>query len=234
VSARDYVLNQCKDAMLPLAFLEESVRETELVVRSKCENPLVAADLTRFTITENMLFAIVLFTFDLCLVAPPDMYSRENCFYACLNECLRRRDPQFLKQCHGYLYYLMTGLCRLPAFSANYYLYRGLDAAGAARARVRYGIGRTVHWSGFSSATPTLKNALDFARPDGLVLRIRVLSEGSKSRDIRKFSVLTHEDEVLLLPNFKLCVAEPAHRDAESSIDFIHLIELSVASTDVF
>jgi hypothetical protein len=62
-----------------------------------------------------------------------------------------------------------------------------------------YRKGRKVHWSGFSSASPSREVALGFARasgPGGVLLRVDLQSEGSRARDIRDLSALRIEEEV--------------------------------------
>ena len=53
-----------------------------------------------------------------------------------------------------------------------------------------------VHWSGFSSVSCSREVALSFAGPSGVLLRIRVQSQGSKARDLHLLSVITLEREV--------------------------------------
>jgi hypothetical protein len=55
-----------------------------------------------------------------------------------------------------------------------------------------------VYWSGFSSASPDRAVAVQFAGPGGVLLRIRVLQEGSRARDVRLLSTITTEYEVHL------------------------------------
>merc|ERR1719263_295619 len=105
----------------------------------------------------------------------------------------------------------MTGLARFPSYASGRYLYRGIDSQGAELARKEYHGGRVCHWSGFSSTTPTICVAQSFAKADGsdgLILRIKILKQSSRSRDIRSLSAIQNEDEVLLLPNFCMLVVE--------------------------
>jgi hypothetical protein len=61
-----------------------------------------------------------------------------------------------------------------------------------------YRHGRQVHWSGFSSASPSRKVALDFAGAGGVLLRLVLLPEDSRSRDIHRLSAISAEHEVFL------------------------------------
>lgn len=125
----------------------------------------------------------------------------------------------------------MTGLTRLPAYNGSPILYRGIDAEGALKAKSKYLEGKQVHWSAFSSASPVPQ--WQFAN-GGLLLRIRILSAGSMSRDIRKFSAFEDEDEVLLLPNFKTFVHQAAHFDANLGMEVIELQEMALHNIEVF
>jgi hypothetical protein len=58
-----------------------------------------------------------------------------------------------------------------------------------------YRRGRKIHWSGFSSASPSREVALQFAGAGGVLLRLDLLPEGSCARDIRDLSALRGEEE---------------------------------------
>jgi len=225
----EYVLVHCQECMPEATHLEASVQESSKITRSKLENPCVKAILDEFAITAAMLFAIVLYTFDLSLIVTGSV--REECFFYVLNEKLRKREGTFLKNCHGYLYYLMTGLCKLPPYSKSECLYRYIDAKGAARARAEYRQGRSIHWSGFSSASTEPQKS--FGAGGGLLIRIW-LAENSRSRDLALLSAFPNEKEVLLLPNFKAMVSKKAHEDASLGAEVIDLIEAAEESVDVF
>jgi hypothetical protein len=62
-----------------------------------------------------------------------------------------------------------------------------------------YRQGRSVHWNGFSSATPDRKVALNFAGPGGVLLRLILLNEDSRARDIHRLSAISSEKEVFML-----------------------------------
>jgi hypothetical protein len=58
-----------------------------------------------------------------------------------------------------------------------------------------YQRGRKVHWSGFSSASPSREVALQFAGVGGVLLRLDLLPQGSRARDIHALSALRAEEE---------------------------------------
>eukprot|EP00811_Abedinium_folium_P020130 NODE_2909_length_2122_cov_16.080201.p1 GENE.NODE_2909_length_2122_cov_16.080201~~NODE_2909_length_2122_cov_16.080201.p1 ORF type:complete len:612 (-),score=166.62 NODE_2909_length_2122_cov_16.080201:226-2061(-) len=203
-------------------YLDETVEEAGRITQSKLDNGTVQQLMRSSRIDHSMVFSIVMYTFDLCLIALPTDYNRPHTFYYVLNSMLRKRNGDFLKSAHGYLYYLMTGLYRLPPSVGH--VYRGIDRDGAKAARRKFCEGNKLHWSGFSSATPTLSVAKDFARGGGVVLQIKLLNTDSKSRDIRLLSALPREEEILLLPNIQLFVVKGAEN--RDGTDFIELMEM--------
>jgi hypothetical protein len=58
-----------------------------------------------------------------------------------------------------------------------------------------YQRGRKIHWSGFSSASLSREVALSFAGAGGVLLRLDLLPQGSRARDIRELSMLRGEEE---------------------------------------
>jgi hypothetical protein len=84
----------------------------------------------------------------------------------------------------------VAGLC----WGVGFAMYReGRDALSQ-----HYSQGRPVHWSGFSSASPNRKVALNFAGAGGVLLRLVLLHKGSRSRDIHRLSAISSENEVIL------------------------------------
>jgi hypothetical protein len=67
-----------------------------------------------------------------------------------------------------------------------------------------YRQGRLVQWKGFSSASPKRRVALNFAGRGGVLLRVFLLSQGSKGRDINLLSAVASEDEVFSAHNMVL------------------------------
>lgn len=150
----------------------------------------------------GMVFAIVLYTFDVNLVALG--HPKAANFYFQLNAKLRLREGHFLKAAHSYLYYLMTGLSRLPCHSGS--VFRGIDAEKADSARNKFKQGSKHHWSAFSSSTLNIALAEDFSKYGGIILKINLLSSNSRSKNISILSAIPSEEEVLLLPNLPLLV----------------------------
>eukprot|EP00931_Biecheleriopsis_adriatica_P040754 TRINITY_DN23347_c0_g1_i7.p1 TRINITY_DN23347_c0_g1~~TRINITY_DN23347_c0_g1_i7.p1 ORF type:complete len:572 (-),score=117.59 TRINITY_DN23347_c0_g1_i7:35-1750(-) len=139
-----------------------------------------------------MAFAITVYTYD-----TREQYN----FYASYNRILRLRDFDTIRHLSGYSYYFLEGLKRLPAWQGR--LYRGIPATELATVRANYRANRFVHWSSFSSASRTRAVAENMARPGGVIFVLQVVS----GKDIREFSAIESEDEILLEPNIRLLVS---------------------------
>jgi len=204
-------------AVLPcLQFFDEVVYQCRLATRRKQDQP------DAVTINDlRMVFAIVLFTFDLCLIKTPDQFETQNNFYFQFNNMLRARNGNFLKEGHGFLYLLMTGLSRLPPISG--YVYRGISPEKAGVVLNKFKKGLKVHFSATSSTTWSLAVAQRFAAGGGVILRFNLLDSDSMSRNISSLSMFKEEEEILLLPNFR-CVVELVKN--EGSYSMIDLLEL--------
>ena len=63
-----------------------------------------------------------------------------------------------------------------------------------------YQRGRKVHWSGFSSASPSREVASQFAGAGGVLLRLDLLPQCSGASDIRNLSALRAEEEASRAP----------------------------------
>lgn len=174
------------------------------------------------------VFAVVVYTFDLCLIKVKELAARENNFYYILNEKLRKRSGDFLHVAHGYLYYLMTALDRLLPMTGV--VFRGIDKEKAAAAMEKFKAGMRFHFSAFSSTSPNYSVAAAFASGGGLILRTKLLDENSMSKDIHELSAFgSTEAEVILLPNFKCFVTGTQ----ENGIDIIDLMEELPAETAI-
>jgi len=217
-------LQQMAPSMPGILLLDRCIDEASRVTEGKLGNP--EATLIQ---DPSMVFAIVIYTFDVCLVDPAA--PTEGNFYRILNSELRKREPAFLRVAHGYMYYLMTGLFRLPPVGNQVQtVYRGIDHAKATDARAKLRMGKRLHWSGFSSTSKNDTQARSFAQGGGLLLRIRLLPEGSFGRDISNLSAIRSEEEILLLPNIPLFVASVG---IEDGIDVIDLSEMSPGPTEI-
>ena len=162
-------------------------------------------------------FALNIYTLDTRqIVSLTPKHVNLFCEYALL---LRKRDPVINRQLAGYSYYFFHGLNKLPDWAGE--LYRGIDAAGVALIKQHYKLSKSIHWTAMSSATPSPAVARAFAGADGIVLRITVKT----GKDIRQFSAIPAEDEVLLRPNFRMVVMSEPKMDAAIGVEVIDLHE---------
>eukprot|EP01106_Pelomyxa_sp_JSP_P015451 TRINITY_DN533_c0_g1_i11.p1 TRINITY_DN533_c0_g1~~TRINITY_DN533_c0_g1_i11.p1 ORF type:complete len:107 (+),score=23.08 TRINITY_DN533_c0_g1_i11:631-951(+) len=89
---------------------------------------------------------------------------------------------------------------------------------------VNYLLHTKVQWSAITSATTSLAIAKQFASNGGVIFRLQVHS----GRDIKEFSLIPIEEEVLLSPNSVFVVTKEAHKEKDHpGFSFINLLELS-------
>jgi hypothetical protein len=166
--------------------------------------------LTRYksadALSPEQALAVVAYTFDLrpgFMSEDETGYGLDN-FYYQLNNILRERSamsPQAMMLLKPYMYYVITGLSRLPQLSALTG-YRGIPSTCVDLVREKYVPGTVVHWSGFTSVSKSLGVAREFAGPEGVIFRVQI----HDGRCVKDFSFLPNEDEILLSPNSKFVV----------------------------
>ena len=96
-------------------------------------------------------------------------------------------------------------------------LYRGIDEHGVELVKRNYTLGKSIHWSAMSSATPDAGVAKAFAGVGGIILRITV----QNGKDIRQFSAIPDENEVMLQANIRMLVTSDPVVDAELGMEVI-------------
>ena len=177
--------------------IEESVRKSrDCLMRYKSADAL----------SPEQALAVVAYTFDLrpgFMSEDETGYGLDN-FYYQLNNILRERSamsPQTMMLLKPYMYYVITGLRRLPKLSALTG-YRGIPSTCVDLVRDKYVPGTVVHWSGFTSVSKSLGVARQFAGPEGVIFRVQI----HDGRCVKDFSFLPNEDEILLSPNSKFLV----------------------------
>eukprot|EP00927_Polykrikos_kofoidii_P039994 TRINITY_DN3426_c0_g2_i1.p1 TRINITY_DN3426_c0_g2~~TRINITY_DN3426_c0_g2_i1.p1 ORF type:complete len:886 (+),score=111.73 TRINITY_DN3426_c0_g2_i1:97-2754(+) len=230
-TCKEYVTQDCVIACVNSApFIQQTCEETARITSSYLQCPEIASALHKSDIQPMELFAVILYTFDLALIYPEGWDGdKKSCFYCELNGTLQSRDHVKLAHLKGYLHFLMKALRKLPAWKGS--VYRGIDANGSAILGPNYSQGRKVHFSGLSSAAPDLEVARNFAGEDGVVLRMKIRN----GRDIRQYSAIPNESEILLLPNIGLMVTEELHFDDDIGCNVIDLVEMQeTTNTFVF
>jgi len=118
-------LKSCKEHVLDMLPMLSGVQHMDSILQEAANTTATKADTEEAKLIGNMsmVFAIVLFTMDLSGVVP-DPCDQESNFYYVFNQQLRRRKSEFMPPAQGYLYFLMTGLSRLP--SARGYVFGGI------------------------------------------------------------------------------------------------------------
>ncbi len=93
----------------------------------------------------------------------------------------------------------------------------------------KYRDGANVHWSGFTSTTNNIKKAKAFAKQEGIIFRIKIFT----GRNIKYYSAIPSEDEVLLSPNIKLFVITSVHKE-DDGFFYVDLAESQQGPTFVY
>jgi len=152
-------------------------------------------------LSDDEVFAVAIYTHEL-------KGSMEGNFYFQLNQMLRKRSKVEFDKWRGYLYFLKNALRKFPDQKET--VYRGFPFTDIIEKEYREK--RPIYWSGFSSCTPKFDVAKDFAKgPGGILLRIKIFS----GKLIKEYSIISMEDEILLLPNTKFRVTKGIQKEGE-------------------
>ncbi len=144
--------------------------------------------------------------------------------YFILNEVLREKDPPKVERMKPLLTYLISGLTTLPPVKAT--VYRGIPSTSMKVIEEKYGGGVNVQWSGFTSTTKQIERAKKFAKENGIIFRIKILT----GRSIQYYSFVPSEEEILLSPNCQLFVIAPVHLEG----DGFHYVDLTELKQETF
>jgi hypothetical protein len=131
-------------------------------------------------------------------IAAINLYTREwdSPIYKLLNADLRKNDRAVLKKWFPYLRLLMSGLLKLPQVTEI--LWRGFNSDQDQESI--YIQGRKIYWWGFSSCTLTANTVKSFLASNGSPYRNLFSIKCISGINIKKYSSLPDEDEILLLP----------------------------------
>ena len=176
-------------------------------------------------LSKDEAIAIASYTFDLGYHAT----DKSGNLYQILNNVLRERNSDKMRKLQAYLYYLMNALSKLNA--VNGIVYRGIPPSHKKTVEDHYQLGSKIHWSAFTSTTPSLERAKIFAKESGIeevernsggiLFRIQCLT----GRSIRDYSSFLREDEVLLSPNCCLIVTKEICLEADGYY-YVDLLEI--------
>jgi hypothetical protein len=170
-------------------------------------------------LTTDEIFAVVAYTFE-------NDYGVS--IYRRLSEVLRLQNPNNsegkvpevrgeLLRWKEYLYYLMNGLQKLPEKSGQ--VFRGIGFESDEQVQefaARYQVGSFVEWFGFSSTSTSKETAVNFININGgkgILFEIKL----SFGRDVKAYSAIHGEHELLLLPNTSLVVSSNSFSSSSSS-----------------
>ena len=162
--------------------------------------------------------AVVAYTFDLRDLS--ETLDGSDNLYHQLNVVLRQREEAAMARIKPYLAFLRRGLAALPAVEDT--VFRGLRGTPEAMDMIRanYTVGKSIHWSAFTSTTLDILKAKDFTGgPGGILFRIKITS----GRSVNAYSAHPDESEILLSPNSKLVVFTGCslHRDGYYYVDLV-------------
>jgi hypothetical protein len=171
-------------------------------------------------LSQDEAIAIATYSYDLGFNS--NTVDGSDNLYVILNRVLRQRNPSSMLLLKPYLYFLMSGLNKLPPVKIT--CYRGIPKEEMEIIQKNYKQGLKIHWSAFTSTTSSLKKAADFAKPNGIIFRIKVQS----GRSIVHYASFPDEEEILLSPNVSLIVYQELSLENfdSSSYYFVDLVEV--------
>jgi len=183
-----------------LKFVEEMLDFVEQLAEEQVQ---AENELARMIDDKQMLFAIILYTFDMALIGKKKISMKKNNFRFIFSKTLRERDNDFIQVSHGYLYYLLTGLTRLPV--ATGVVYQGIHKENVEKALEVLKEGSTHVWPTCTSGGRLLNYMAEF-QDEGIVLLIHLHPQRAQATDLSKITAISNTDEVLLWPNFRVRV----------------------------
>lgn len=139
------------------------------------------------------------------------LYTMETDFYSTLNKKLRNENHSDLVPWFSYLKLFITALLKLPPCMTT--VWRGIRNVDASN----FEEGRQHNWWGIYSCTHHVALAQGFTCEDGILFCI----ESIYGRNIKEYSRIKTEDEVILLPGTSLRVKGKSLTDTQ--VPIIHL-----------
>ena len=114
-------IRACADG-LGFSLVNECLKEVGMLSESilgnqEVQDLLLSTSIKVISEWPMLVAAIVMYTFDLCLIRPPDSFDPTTNFYYLLNKALQTRDAAVLRPCTAYLYYLVRYSCSLSSVS---------------------------------------------------------------------------------------------------------------------
>lgn len=207
-SCREHMLNDLP-SVLANVNIPELVGDCTLVAEESLKN--IPPGTVR--LTDDEALAISAYSCDTGVKDP-----KSNIYFV-MNEVLREKDPSKVEKMKPLLAYLISGFTKLPPVKAT--VYQGIPSASMKLIEGKYGGGINVQWSGFTSTTKQIERAKKFAKENGIIFRIKILT----GRSIEHYSFVPSEEEILLSPNCQLFVIAPVHLESDGFY-YVDLTEL--------
>lgn len=201
--------------------IDETLEQADHLNRLKCttQSANVIGD-------DDMMWAIILYTFDLSLFQQDDYPVESNFRFLC-NELIRERNAELLSLGHGFFYNLMTGLDRLPPTTGV--VWQIIPESKAEEALETLQLKNVHYWSTFTIAEKLFKSVMKTANEYDLLLSIKLLPKTarhpSKSREIAEANAVSGTNEVLLLPNIRLRVERESTKQNWRVLELTELVE---------
>jgi hypothetical protein len=169
-----------EEAVEPIVSVVPDVKRMAYVAKTRCKK-IPANDLSLDESASLMLYSM-------------EWEPHEECLYVVLNATLRSENRKKLIPWFLFLKLVLTAFARLP--SSHRFVYRGIRRDVSKD----YPKGETIIWWGFSSCTSTLDVLENDQFLGSTGTRTFITIECTSGKDIRKYSSIPDEDEILLPP----------------------------------
>lgn len=101
-------------------------------------------------------------------------------------------------------------------------VYRGIPKDALSITQTEYEDDSVIHWSSFTSTTTSKVAARDFAGSDGIIFVLHVV----EGRNIKSYSAIKGEHEILLKPNTAFRVTKPCHQATDGAFANYYVVEM--------
>jgi len=158
-------------------------------------SPTLLKEIEKYGLTRDEAGAIVYYTSDARVVLNPLVPNIKSPYFK-LNKLMATRAIELLSRWKPFLYYLISGLLKLPDYVGT--VYRAINNSVLSLQNTQYVQDGKIVWVSFSSTCKSelqLKNFSEADTGSWLILDIK------QGKDISNFSLFSEEQEVLLLPN---------------------------------
>jgi len=179
---------------------------------------------SNYNLSDNESAAITYYTCDVRTMQG----TLEECPFKQINSTMITRDLDRIRPWKSFLYYLLSGLNKLPSRKET--VYRAIDKPITSLSK-QYKKGFSICWIGFSSTSlekDLIKNFVDKPNQKGTYMIIKAI----EGRDISGLSKYPSEAEIILLPNSQFMVEDILSNDIKllldipSSMDVIVLTQI--------